>query len=247
MDIIESIDYKGAVINVYPDIDSISPRGWDNLGIMEINSHRDYNLPSEGGGLQDEADGEEEEALDLSPLEYARLHLENEGAICILPIIGYDHGGLSISVSASFNKWDGGQLGFIYTTAKQAKKIGVNTTNLKGIERILRAEVELYNQYLTGDVYSVIAEDKEGNVIDSISGFFGREAINEGVGEMKSKIDTWLEEQGKSKKKLLEDITPLIDRIQSRLNLVTGEDAQELKKAIERNAKSIRALISKNL
>lgn len=42
-------------------------------------------------------------------------------------------------------------------------------------EKYLKSEVETYDQYLTGDVYGYVIEDKEGEELDSCWGFYGEE------------------------------------------------------------------------
>lgn len=41
------------------------------------------------------------------------------------------------------------------------------------IKEILRGEVEIYDQYLRGEVYGFIVEDDDGEHIDSCWGFYG--------------------------------------------------------------------------
>ena len=55
-------------------------------------------------------------------------------------------------------------------------------------EALLRAEVETYDQYLTGDVYGYVVENTEGNNVDSCWSCFGldytkSEATNAGKWE----------------------------------------------------------------
>lgn len=84
-----------------------------------------------------------------------------------LPVYLFDHGGLSVSTSPFTCRWDSGQVGFIYVD-RDSKDY---PDPLFG----LRTEIQILDQYLTGDVYGYDVEDEDGNVIDSCWGIFGFE------------------------------------------------------------------------
>lgn len=45
----------------------------------------------------------------------------------------------------------------------------------------MRAEVTVYDQYLCGDIWSVLIEDPAGDILDSCTGFYGCDnAVAEG-------------------------------------------------------------------
>ena len=100
----------------------------------------------------------------------------------VLPLYLYDHSGISIKVGSFIGKaqhanWDSGQVGFIYVTGKDVEK-EFNTKNINvelsnKIEKILENEVKIYNDYLTGNVYGYVVEDKQGEQVDSCWGFYG--------------------------------------------------------------------------
>lgn len=185
----KTIDYRGYKINIYIDDNPESPRAWDNLGIMEL-THNRYDLPSEGGGLNFE------DVNDKLPdgWEAAEKNLIAEKKpLLILPVIGYDHSGLSISIGTKPDYWDGGRLGFVYTTAAQVKKMG---TRKKDLDRILRSEVETYNQYLTGEVYGFLIETPEGEETGGCWGFYGHNTDKNGLeSEARSEIDNLIIER----------------------------------------------------
>ena len=93
-------------------------------------------------------------------------------------------------------EFDTMQVGFIYTTRQRMKEMcGWTrlTEKVQGqVDKQLEAEVETYNQYLRGDVYGYIIEDKVGDSLESCWGFYGRENCEE---EAKSVMNSLVEHQ----------------------------------------------------
>lgn len=160
-------------VRIEQDIDPMSPREWDNLGIM-VCFHGRYNLGDETDLKSSMFDG----------WDGLRQHLENEeGATHILPLYLYDHSGITMRAgdpgdfrAVDSAGWDWGQVGFIYATKETMKLIG---TAPEDVEDVLRGEVAVYDQYLRGDVWGYIIEDEDGEHLDSCWGFFGREHVEE--------------------------------------------------------------------
>lgn len=165
-------------LTIEQDIDPESPRSWDNLGTMAC-AHGRYNL------------GDKE--ADLTPItkhcdswkEVKRRLITEEGAKVILPLYLYDHGDLTISTQPFSCPWDSGQVGFIYITkAKLHQEFPswkrITKQRREKLEKYLRAEVEVYDQYLTGQVFGFIIKD-EGKETDSCWGFFGEDV--DGIAE----------------------------------------------------------------
>ena len=46
------------------------------------------------------------------------------------------------------------------------------------VEKVLRGEVKVYDQYLQGDVYGYVIEDADGEEIDSSWGYYGDDIID---------------------------------------------------------------------
>ena len=164
----EKIEYKGHNINIYQDDHDIDggPRDWDNLGTMTC-FHRNYAL------------GDKHEWQDADEFkEY--IETTDEIAV-ILPLFLFDHSGISISTgSGKFRAvdsvgWDWGQVGYIYVTKEQVKKEysvkRLSKKTLKKAEKVLEAEVEVYDQALTGEVYGFMIEGDYCD--DSCWGFYG--------------------------------------------------------------------------
>ncbi len=102
--------------------------------------------------------------------------------ITVLPLYLYDHSGLTMSTSYTYpynDRWDAGQVGFIYVSYEKMKKeFGWKYMTGKRISKTLdylRSEVDVYDQYLTGDVWGYIVENDAGDSLDSCWGFYGRD------------------------------------------------------------------------
>jgi hypothetical protein len=144
------------------DEDPESPREWGNLGIM-VCFHKRYNLGDETDIKSSMFDGRDE----------LKQHLEEEeGALHILPLYLMDHSGLAMSTSPFSCPWDSGQVGFIYATKETIEMTGVSPEN---VEAGLIAEVKIYDQFLTGDVWGYTIVDDDGEILDSCCGFYGRD------------------------------------------------------------------------
>jgi hypothetical protein len=101
-------------------------------------------------------------------------------AVVILPLYLYDHSGITMRTHSFNDRWDSGQVGFIYATRKDildnwgGKKL---TKDLRQkAHDLLVAEVQDYDDYLTGNVYGYILEDEAGDKIDSCWGYSGDDA-----------------------------------------------------------------------
>lgn len=131
----------------YPD----DPRDWDNLGHM-VCLNRKYKLGDPH--LFKPMPGEEWESWD--DLEQA---IKSIGGVLIFPLGIYDHGGISMYIGKKVDRWDSGQVGFIYVTQEDLDREGI--TDLKRAEAILRNEVRVYDCYLRGDVYAYSIQEKQ--------------------------------------------------------------------------------------
>ena len=87
--------------------------------------------------------------------------------VYMLNLYLYDHSGITISTAPFSCRWDSGQVGVIYIEDKDAEKeFGKKPeeTQKEFDERVykyLRGEVEVYDQYLTGEVYGFFVYEKK--------------------------------------------------------------------------------------
>src|SRR5665213_3275770 len=162
--------------------------GWDSVGAGSIESmqgemvrllaraERDAR-PEEPSSLMVEAcdcpvcgsSGEIEVTLG----EYLR---RERGATVILPVGLIDHSGISMYVGAGAHRhdpggWDSGQVGVIFDTSKTRRECEMENATPQEIERALRAEVAVYDQFLRGEVYCFTVIDPDGEHLDSCYGF----------------------------------------------------------------------------
>lgn len=161
------------ILKIEPDQDPINPReDFDNFGVMVCN-HRRYTL------------GDNEPRInfdDFNSLDEIRDHLRKEhDAHVILPLYLYDHSGITISTDPFSCHWDSGQVGFIYATRQKIMEEAPGkpkylTKKVRAwAEKLLKSEVETYDQLLTGDVWGYVIEDADGEKIESCWGYFGEE------------------------------------------------------------------------
>lgn len=166
-----------------------SPREWDNFGTMvcfhdryDLGDKHDYNSPEQFWlSLAEELTGEECEKLEELELEALQKLVDDK--IVILPLFLYDHSGITMKTSPFGCQWDSGQVGYIYITYEKIKeeyslkKISKNA--IEKAKKLLVAEIETYDQYLTGDVYTIVKEvygtDKEQIDYDCVGGFYGHD------------------------------------------------------------------------
>ncbi len=171
--IIENERYK---LEIFDDLDPTNPREFDNLGIM-VCFHSRYIL----------GDETDLKSSDFSSWEELESYLYKiEKALIVIPIFMYDHSGLSVNTTGFSCPWDSGQIGFIYASKERIRKeysCKRISKKLKAqVREMLVSEVDLYNQYLSGDVYRFTVTDKEKDEeLDSSSGFYGTDCIENGI------------------------------------------------------------------
>jgi hypothetical protein len=150
-------------IEIVRDDHSESPREWTNVGVMAC-WHRRYRL----GDVRP----------DVPPSDWLAANAP-KGSV-VLPIFMYDHGGYVISTQPFACPWDSGQLGVIVATPtaiREAFCVKRLTARIRAkAVAALCQEVETYNEYLTGNVWSFRVVNQDGETEDSCSGFLGDNA-----------------------------------------------------------------------
>ena len=80
----------------------------------------------------------------------------------MLPLYLYDHSGITMRTTGFSCPWDSGQVGFIYVTKEQLRKEysvqRVTKATIAKAEKVLRGEVEVYDDHLTGNVWGYSIE-----------------------------------------------------------------------------------------
>jgi hypothetical protein len=105
---------------------------------------------------------------------------KKEKETVFLPLYLYEHGGQTISLGGFSDPWDSGCVGFVWTTKKKVESLmGPTRYWRKTARKIIAQEIKELDQYLTGDVWGYMVKDKDGEIVDSCWGFFGRDFVEE--------------------------------------------------------------------
>jgi len=175
---IKNIQQSGYTLRILTDDSYESPADWDNLGQIAYCSDR-YTLGTEH--------------VSRDRLDEIAQGIE-DGSLIGLPVFAYVHSGATISTSPFSCPWDSGQCGFVYCKASDAEDNWAGDPHFRANAlRVLSGEVKTFDQYLRGDVYGYVIEDKDGDVVDSCWGFYGIEYAEE---EARSALNYWATQQG---------------------------------------------------
>lgn len=173
-----------------------NPRDWDNVCHM-IFFHKRYVIGDKHSYNSGNYRSFEEMEADVCKQEQA--------AYCRV-VYMYDHGGVALSMSRDYpfnDQWDAGVIGLIIISKESAKECGVNTK--EKAEKIMNEEVQVYSDYLSGQVYSTTVVDDHDMFIDQIT-TYGYEATEEARSTWLS--DYTLKEEEAMSNALVSDVVP---------------------------------------
>lgn len=148
-------------LRIVDDNDPLSPRDEDcNFGTIYYSSSR-YVLGDKN------VSKDEIEAL------------MNDKNVVHLKVYAYIHSGIVLSTGAFSCPFDSGMSGIIAISKDKIREsYGVTRISKKVMEKViaaLKAEVETYSKYLSGECYGYEIVDNSGEVVDSCYGFFDRD------------------------------------------------------------------------
>ena len=85
--------------------------------------------------------------------------IDGSGAV-LLPLYLHDHSGLSMNTTGFSDRWDSGQMGYIYVTSDkiEAEYGDRSPQSVEKAINVLKGEVEEYDSYLRGEVFDCIVE-----------------------------------------------------------------------------------------
>lgn len=123
----------------------------------------------------------------------ARIESAFDDGYVMLPLYLYDHSGITMSTGKFSCGWDSGWVGIIVCdeATVQSEFGGDRDKALKALEH----EVAVYDQYLTGDIWGYVAEEREVDddadtddndgwkETDSCWGFYGSDPRTNGMAE----------------------------------------------------------------
>jgi hypothetical protein len=167
-DVVFTYSKEGFTGAIYHDVDARSPREeYDHLGRLLLFK----NGPIELAGF--ETTGNMQGDLKLMKEEHA--------AEVILPVYIYNHSGTALSTTPFACKWDSCQAGWIVACTpdimKEYEVAGIDDALRKTAAAALRTEVEVYGDYLNGEVYEYsIYQGADTNMpVGSCGGYYGFE------------------------------------------------------------------------
>lgn len=155
---------------------SSSPRSWSNLGYF-ITADNRQNSPDDNQEfikILKETGNEANNQAEHIEMIKSRIESEtDEKVLKIYPICKYEHGGVSYKLGTEHG-FDYSNNGFYIITDKTQKELG---TSSEDFEKVIKQELDVYNSWVNGDVYSFILYDDNGDIVDSCGGFYGLDDI----------------------------------------------------------------------
>ena len=178
------LNYKKTIVeekprlSIFTDRDAQSPREWSNLGYF-ITKDRGFTSPDKHEHFELIMDETGNEASSVEDhMERIKKEIEDrtfEKVLAIYPISKYDHGrvGYGLGIKHGF---DYSNNGFYIITENSNKELG---TKKEEWERVIEGELEVYSQYMNGEIYEFSLYDEKGEETDCCSGFYKIEDIRE--------------------------------------------------------------------
>lgn len=197
---------SGNILKIKQDENPQSPREDDNFGKM-ICFHSRYRLGDKHSYEDSEAFLCDLAGIDTDDAPTMLLELVKKTHI-ILPIYLYDHSGITIRTHSFSDRFDSGQIGYIYVSKEDANAADYSEAWINEYYTgktkedialaILEGEVEAYDQFLRGDIYGfeivklvtktwVCKETNEEETetveehVDSCWGFYGEDYKTNGM------------------------------------------------------------------
>lgn len=176
--LVEEFEHEGLRCEIHwePYGEEFDPRQWENFGTM-VCWHPEYILgdfqvtnPDGRGAVKNRFHRDNFESMEVLE-RYLTLV---ERAVCVLPLSLYDHSGVTMFVGHRhpFDSagWDTTTVGFIYATPDDMVKAGIE---LDDVEKILRQEVDIYDDWLRGEIFCWMVLDENGDILDACGGYVG--------------------------------------------------------------------------
>jgi len=184
---VKEVRANGLLLTIWVDEDPGNPRDYQGIGHMhcfhgrhQIGDEHGYRDPKH---LLVDILGQVAPEVDPYSMSTGELQeaVEKTGRVVMLPIYLLDHPGLRVSTKSFNDPGDSGRVdwvGWIWALVE-----GGNPVQTKErLEQILQEEVECYDAWLAGEVYSYsLVRESDGEEIDSCDGCWGFESVKAGL------------------------------------------------------------------
>jgi len=166
------------LLDIRYDIGGDSPRDWTNLGHF-ITVDYLHRSPDSNKDLEDIV-GDTGDLATSSDDHIAKITEEiekqlDEKVLAIYPVTKYDHSRVSYSLGITMG-FDNSNNGFYIITEKSQKEMG---TKEKDFRQVIESEIDTYNKFINGEIFSYILYNDDGDMVDSCGGFYALEDIRE--------------------------------------------------------------------
>lgn len=190
--LIKKFEHKGITVKIFFDPDPPNPRtDYDNAGTMVCwhprsklgDKHSFRNVDEFKTSLVSDADPTFEECVaeeeDENKIRELRDELIDKHYL-MLPLFVYEHGGMTMRTGSFGDRWDSGQVGWVYlSNGDIVKEWGAGFDALDKAKNCLESEVATYADYLEGQVYGYVLEAEDGEQLESCWGCYGRDYVEE--------------------------------------------------------------------
>lgn len=109
---------------------------------------------------------------------------EELSPIAELPVYMYEHGGQACSTEAFGDRWDSGQLGWIFAVPNE-RWHGMEPEQ---IAEALRAEIAEYHAWANGEVYAYRVTNDEGETLEAGGGYYSEDDCREAAEEARREL-----------------------------------------------------------
>jgi hypothetical protein len=161
------------------DSNSESPRAWSNFGFFTVVSSK-YNSPDDNYVEVVKNTGEVAESLEHH-IELIKKEINN--VLLIVPVTMYEHTGVAFSLGVKHG-FDYSHNGFYIVTKESYGEImGDTPFDEEKVLDYIKGEIETFNKWLNGEVYSFDLYDENGEIEASCGGFYDVDDIKEHLPE----------------------------------------------------------------
>ena len=187
MDAIETIEKDGWKVEVFPDLDATSPDDWDNLATFVHSTNYTFGEPMRHEPSR-------------GWRNYIRaLGIFGDDVAAVLPVRVEDYGSRGVTVYDSDAE---NANGVLYTTHKRLNELCGEDPQYHArewVENALKGELEVWRQYMEGEVYGWAVTRPDGSDDDSCWGFYG---LDYAVQEATEALDACIEHEAREVAKI---------------------------------------------